>query len=74
MSVELHTVVALLCIIISYCAGYFFSMKKHVAEGVNYILDYLRTKGYISIRINKDGEQELITINELIVEYNNHKR
>ena len=68
LSTELHTVLAVGCLLVAYYTGYFFSMKKHIKEGVDYILDFLRTRAYISIRINKEGAQELVTISELVQE------
>ena len=62
----LHTVIALGCMAGCYYAGHFLAKKERFEPIVAGLLDKLEADGFISIKFDKKGEKELITISEVI--------
>ena len=62
----LHTVIAAGCMAGCYYAGHFLATKKSFEPIVAELLDKLEADGFISIKFDKKGEKELITISEVI--------
>ena len=66
MDTLLHTAIAIGCMAGCYYTGHFLATKKSFKPLVEGLLDRLEADGFISIKFDKKGEKELITISEVI--------
>ena len=62
----LHTVIAMGSIITAYVIGRYIQNDTLHQKVVSWVLDKLEEDGFISTRLDKDGEKELIKITEII--------
>ena len=65
MDVYLHTVLAMGAIGAAYYAGYYFAQPS-VEDVVESMLETLESEGYIKTKMDKDGDKELILIEDVI--------
>ena len=66
MDVYLHTFLAIGSIAAAYYAGRYFTKLTVFEEVVENTLEALESGGYIRSKLDKDGDKELIPINEII--------
>jgi len=66
MDMYLHTVIAMGSIITAYVIGRYIQNDTLHQKVVSWVLDKLEEDGFISTRLDKDGEKELIKITEII--------
>jgi len=62
----LHTVIAMGSIITAYVIGRYIQNDTLHQKVVSWVLDKLEEDGFISTRLDADGEKELIKITEII--------
>jgi len=62
----LHTIIAISCMAGCYYVGHFLAKKRSFEPIVSRLLDKLEADGFIYIKLDKDGEKELIPISEVI--------
>ncbi len=65
MDVYLHTFLAMAAIGAAYYAGYYFAQPS-VEDVVESMLETLESEGYIKTKMDKDGDKELILIEDVI--------
>jgi hypothetical protein len=65
MDVYLHTVLAMGAIGAAYYAGHYFAQPS-VEDVVESMLETLESEGYIKTKMDKDGDKELILIEDVI--------
>ena len=65
MDIYLHTVLAMGAIGAAYYAGYYFAQPS-VEDVVESMLETLESEGYIKTKMDKDGDKELILIEDVI--------
>jgi hypothetical protein len=65
MDVYLHTTLAMGAIGAAYYAGYYFAQPS-VEDVVESMLETLESEGYIKTKMDKDGDKELILIEDVI--------
>ena len=66
MDVYLHTFLAMGAIGAAYYAGNYFSKDAAVEDIVGSMLETLESEGYIKTKMDKDGDKELILIEDVI--------
>jgi len=66
MDMYLHTVIAMGSIITAYVIGRYIQNDTLHQKVVSWVLDKLEEDGFISTRLDADGEKELIKITEII--------
>ena len=66
MDMYLHTIIAMGSIITAYVIGRYIQNDTLHQKVVSWVLDKLEEDGFISTRLDKDGEKELIKITEII--------
>jgi hypothetical protein len=65
MDIYLHTALAMGAIGAAYYAGYYFAQPS-VEDVVESMLETLESEGYIKTKMDKDGDKELILIEDVI--------
>jgi len=65
MDIYLHTTLAMGAIGAAYYAGYYFAQPS-VEDVVESMLETLESEGYIKTKMDKDGDKELILIEDVI--------
>ena len=65
MDIYLHTALAMDAIGAAYYAGYYFAQPS-VEDVVESMLETLESEGYIKTKMDKDGDKELILIEDVI--------
>ena len=65
MDVYLHTALAMGAIGAAYFAGNYFRNPK-IEDVVESVLETLESEGYIKTKMDKDGDKELVLIEEVI--------
>ena len=66
MDVYLHTFLAMGAIGAAYYAGNYFSKDAAVEDIVGSMLETLESEGYIKTKMDKDGDKELVLIEDVI--------
>ena len=66
MDMYLHTIIAMGSIITAYVIGRYIQNDTLHQKVVSWVLDKLEEDGFISTRLDADGEKELIKITEII--------
>jgi len=61
-----HTIIAVGSLSASYYLGAYLKSKSIFEEVVGSMLDKLEKDGFIATKLDKDGDKELIPINEVI--------
>jgi hypothetical protein len=65
MDIYLHTALAMGAIGAAYYAGYYFAQPS-VEDVVESMLETLESEGYIKTKMDKDGDKELVLIEDVI--------
>ena len=65
MDIYLHTVLAMGAIGAAYFAGNYFRNPK-IEDVVESVLETLESEGYIKTKMDKDGDKELVLIEDVI--------
>ena len=66
MNVYLHTIVAVLPMIVAYLAGKHWGRESFVGDVVDNLISKLDKEGFIATTTDEDGELELIPISEVV--------
>ena len=66
MNVYLHTIVAVLPMIVAYLAGKHWGRESFVEDVVGSLISKLDKDGFIRTETDEDGEVELVPISEVV--------
>ena len=66
MDPYIHTLIAVGCIVGSYYVGHRLAIKNSFEPIVSGLLNKLAQDGFIHIKLDKDGDKELIPISEIM--------
>ena len=61
-----HTIIAIGSIASAYYLGAYFKSRSLFDDIARMMLDKLEKDGYIATKLDKDGDKELISINEVV--------
>jgi len=66
MDPTLHTILAVGALFVAYHLGRFLTHRRLFDDIAMKLLDKLEHDGFIAVKIDKDGEKDLIPISEII--------
>ena len=66
MDMITHTAIAVASLAASYYLGAFFTSRNFFENRISNLLDKLEKDGFIVTKLDKDGDKELIPVNEVV--------